>query len=173
MRLFPTPVKNLVIAALTAIVAALGLAFIWQHASKITPSGLVAATSGKSGEAQGAAPRLSARVPPGDALALCRTLLDATIRGDYAVFKRQCETRGDANMRSVASAPDTEMTFRKAARVLAKPCWSGYDLQYLGELSQSGGHQIFLWKLAPSAGRDEFLIRLTLRDGQLAGFFFQ
>lgn len=111
--------------------------------------------------------------PPAGALALCRTLLEATIRGDYAAFKRECESRGDANMRSVASNPETEMTFRKAARVLAKPCWGGYDLQYLGALSQSGGHRIFLWKLTPSSGRDEFLIRLTLRDHQLAGFFFQ
>ncbi len=119
-----------------------------------------------------AAPTPSPKAASTEADAMCRTLLDASVAGDFAVFKRVCEEKGDANMRMVASDPSTEETFRRASAVIAPPCKGGYELVPLGSLLQRG-HTVHLWRLKPSSGDDEFLVRLTLKNKRLAGFFFQ
>ncbi len=167
--------KNIAIGILTAAVILLAGLLARAHrqdSSTGVPSAAVAAEAASEPGRQPSGQAAPGQ-PPAEASSLCRELLGATISGDYATFKRVCETRGEMNMRAVASDPATEATFRGACRTLATPCWGGYDMQYLGELSQKGGYRIYLWKLVPKAGQDQFLVRLTLKDGRLAGFFFQ
>lgn len=47
-----------------------------------------------------------------------------------------------------------------------------YEAKYLCELAQRG-HRVHLWKLTFKDGGDDVVIRLALRDGKLAGLFFQ
>lgn len=117
-----------------------------------------------------AVPRAAA--PPAEAAVLARALLDASVKGDFDAFKRVAMTKGDERMRMVMSAPDTEATFRRASSVVGPVCKDGYALDPLGTLVQTG-HKVFLWRLRPGAGNDEFLVRLTLKDDRVAGFFFQ
>lgn len=167
--------RNIAIGILTAAVILLAVLLLRAHRRESSPDATAAAVAVEAASVPGRQPGEAASPgqPPAEASSLCRELLGATISGDYATFKRVCETRGESNMRAVASDPATEATFRRASRTIATPCWGGYDMQYLGELSQKGGHRIFLWKLVPKAGQDQFLVRLTLKEGRLAGFFFQ
>ncbi len=168
-------VKNITIGILAAAVILLAGLLVRAHRRDSSTGVAAAAVAAESANEPGrqASEQAVPGQPPAEASSLCRELLGATISGDYAKFKRVCETRGESNMRAVASDPATEATFRRACRTVATACWGGYDMQYLGELSQKGGYRVFLWKLVPKAGQDQFLVRLTLKDGRLAGFFFQ
>ncbi len=112
------------------------------------------------------------KAPSTGASAMCRTLLDASVAGDFDAFRRECEAKGDSNMRMVATDPSTGETFKRASAAIAASCRDGYDLEFLGSLTQRG-HDIYLWKLAPKTGGDQFVVRLTLKNKRLAGFFFQ
>lgn len=48
----------------------------------------------------------------------------------------------------------------------------GYQSTYLCQLKQAG-HQIHLWKLAFKDDGDDIVVRMALKDGKVAGFFFQ
>ena len=156
--------KNLFVFALAAIVAVSALVLIGRSGrgkeSRVEAPAQVQAIKQAGDEA------------PPEALTLCRGLLEDSIGMDFRSFRRTCEERGDDTMRKVASNTETEAAFRRAAGVLGPACKDGYELAYLGRLAQQG-HEVFLWKLSPASGGNEFLVRLTLKDGRLAGFFFQ
>lgn len=115
---------------------------------------------------------LKNELPEADVVALCRVLLNASIAGNFEAFQHVMTMRGDARMRRVITEPSTAETFRQASAVIGPPCRDGYALDALGSLVQTG-HKVYLWRLRPNAGSDEFLVRLTLRGDRLAGFFFQ
>lgn len=117
-----------------------------------------------------AAPEVEA--PSAEAAVLAWALLDASVAGDFDAFKRMAAARGDERMRMVMTDPATEETFRRASAVVGPVCKDGYEMHPLGSLVQTG-HTIYLWRLQPGMGADEFLVRLTLKGDQLAGFFFQ
>lgn len=110
--------------------------------------------------------------PSAEAAALARALLDASVAGDFDAFKRVAVAKGDERMRMVMTDPATEETFRRASAVVRPVCKDGYEMNPLGSLVQTG-HKIYLWRLRPGIGDDEFLVRLTLKGDRLAGFFFQ
>ena len=49
---------------------------------------------------------------------------------------------------------------------------TGYELTYFGELQQLG-MTTHLWKVSYVKGPDDSLVRLTLKDGKVAGFWVQ
>lgn len=105
-------------------------------------------------------------------LSLCKTFLETTIAGSFGAFKNACFKEGNGQMKLFAAQPSTKEMFRRAAKTIAPVCRQGYDLQYLDSMKQQGS-EVFLWKLVPGEGDSEFLVRLTLEDGKVSGFFFQ
>lgn len=109
---------------------------------------------------------------PARALSLCKTLLQATINGDFNAFKNECFKEGDAQMKLFAAQPATGEMFRRAAETIGPACKSGCDMEYLASINQQG-NEVYLWKLVPRSGKNQFLVRLTLNGGKVSGFFFQ
>ena len=109
---------------------------------------------------------------PARPLSLCNTFLKATIAGDFAAFKNESLKEGNGQMKLFSAQPGTKEMFRRASETIAPVCRQGYELEYLTSMSQQGS-EVFLWKLVPRVGHTQFLVRLTLTDGKVAGFFFQ
>jgi hypothetical protein len=66
----------------------------------------------------------------------------------------------------------TQEKFKNACDKFSSRLKKGYDCSYLGELKQKD-FQILLWKLTYKDGGDDTLARLVLKDGKVAGFWFQ
>lgn len=109
---------------------------------------------------------------PARPLSLCKTFLQAAIEGNFAAFKSACFKEGDGQMKLFAAQPATKEMFRRAAETISPVCRQGYELEYLTAMNQLGS-EVFLWKFVPRAGQNQFLIRLTLKEGKVSGFFFQ
>jgi len=109
---------------------------------------------------------------PARPLSLCKTFIQAAVDGNFAAFKNACFKEGDGQMKLFAAQPATKEMFRRASETIAPACRQGYELEYLTSMKQQGS-EVFLWKLVPRAGEDQFLVRLTLKDGKVSGFFFQ
>ena len=109
---------------------------------------------------------------PARPLSLCKTFLQAAVDGNFSVFKNACFKEGDSQMKLFAAQPATKEMFRRAAETISPACRQGYDLQYLTSMNQQGS-EVFLWKLVPREGENQFLVRLTLKGGKVSGFFFQ
>ncbi|MFM8658293.1 MAG: hypothetical protein ACKOD5_14355 [Chthoniobacterales bacterium] len=126
----------------------------------------------KSTAATGALAKVPESAAPTRPLSLCTTFLKATIAGDFAAFKNACLKEGDGQMKLFSAQPGTKEMFRRAAETIAPACGKGYELEYLTSMNQQGS-EVFLWKLVPRLGQSQFLVRLTLKDGKVSGFFFQ
>ena len=109
---------------------------------------------------------------PARPLSLCKTFLQAAVDGNFSAFKNACFKEGDGQMKLFAAQPATKEMFRRAAETISPACRQGYDLQYLTSMNQQGS-EVFLWKLLPREGENQFLVRLTLKGGKVSGFFFQ
>ena len=105
-------------------------------------------------------------------LSLAKTLLQTTIDGDFTGFKNGCKKEGDAQMKLVVTQPSAKDMFLKASASIGPLCKKGYELEYLTAMNQQGS-EVYLWKLIPKLGQSQFLVRLTLNGGKIAGFFFQ
>jgi hypothetical protein len=105
-------------------------------------------------------------------LSLAKTLLKTTIDGDFTGFKNECKKEGDAQMKLVVTQPSAKDMFLKASASIGPLCQNGYELEYLTAMNQQGS-EVYLWKLIPKLGQSQFLVRLTLNGGKIAGFFFQ
>lgn len=130
---------------------------------------LVAPKLVRTSAAAGAVPP---SVAPARPLSLCNTFLKATISGDFAAFKNECIKEGDGQMKLFSAQPGTKEMFRRASETISPACRQGYELDYLTTMNQQGS-EVFLWKLVPRAGQNQFLVRLTLTGGKVSGFFFQ
>ena len=109
---------------------------------------------------------------PARPLSLCKTLLQAAIDGDYKGFRSECFKEGDADMKLALAQAGAKEAFQRASETIAPLCREGYELQFLGSMTQEGS-DIYLWKLIPAAGQNQFLVRLALKNGKISGFFFQ
>ena len=63
----------------------------------------------------------------------------------------------------------TKQMFTQVSGQLAPRMKKGYSAVFLGELKQQG-YQVYLWKLTFKDGGDDFLARLSLKDGKVGGF---
>jgi len=123
-------------------------------------------------EAPAPAPVVAQVESPPRPLSLAKTLLRTTIDGDFTGFKNECKKEGDAQMKLVVTQPSAKDMFLKASASIGPLCKKGYELEYLTAMNQQGS-EVYLWKLIPKLGQSQFLVRLTLNGGKIAGFFFQ
>lgn len=108
----------------------------------------------------GAIHAFAAEAPKEDA-ACVQQLLTAVVNSDHAAFVAD----GEAVFKTMK--PEQFTAF--AARI-SPVLKSGYDLTYLGTLSQRG-YRVSLWKISLKAGGDDLLATLSMRDGKVGGFF--
>jgi len=81
----------------------------------------------------------------------------------------------DAFLKDATSAMSQAITSQVLASVstdLAPHLANGYALVYLGNLKQSGD-AVQIWKVTFKDGRDDALVKMSLNDGKLDGFFIQ
>jgi hypothetical protein len=80
-----------------------------------------------------------------------------------------------AFLKDATSAMSQAITSQVLASVstnLAPHLANGYALVYLGNLKQSGD-AVQIWKVTFKDGRDDALVKMSLNDGKLDGFFIQ
>ena len=63
----------------------------------------------------------------------------------------------------------TKQMFEGVSNQLAPRMKQGYRTTYLSKLRQEG-HDVFLWKLEFTEGANDHLIKMSLKDGKVAGF---
>ena len=154
--------KRVDLLAIAVVVAMVFVALLVQMLSpKQSPRPEIASTE------QSTVPEAPARP-----LSLCKTLLQSAIDGDYKGFRSECFKEGDSDMKLALAQAGAKEAFQRASETIAPLCREGYELQFLGSMTQEGS-DIYLWKLIPAAGQNQFLVRLALKDGKISGFFFQ
>ena len=148
---------------LLAIAAVVAMVFVALLVHMLSPKQSVqVVTAGETSKAE----------VPARPLSLCKTLLQAAIDGDYKGFRSECFKEGDSDMKLALAQAGAKEAFQRASETIAPLCREGYELQFLGSMTQEGS-DIYLWKLIPAAGQNQFLVRLALKDGKISGFFFQ
>lgn len=111
-----------------------------------------------------AATPLFAAQPPEQARQMLESLLAATQSGNYERFM------APANATFRAAIPKEQ--FRAVSEQLAPRLKNGYEATYLGTLDQRG-YDVHLWKLQFSDGDDDHLVKLSIEDGKVGGFWIQ
>jgi hypothetical protein len=102
--------------------------------------------------------------PDQRAQALFENLMAATISNNYEAFIAEC----DAGMKAALTKPMLE----GVSEQIAPRAKTGYDAQYLGDLSRHA-HTVHLWRLRFKDGKDDVLATLTVKDGKAAGFYLK
>ncbi len=96
-----------------------------------------------------------------------QTLFDALMKtvlaNDYDGFLTHC----DAAMKTAL----TKQMFTTASQQIASRAKQGYDAQYLGGLFQRG-YKVHLWRLRFKDNGDDILATMSIKDGQVGGFYF-
>jgi hypothetical protein len=64
----------------------------------------------------------------------------------------------------------TKEMFTPVSEELANRLKAGYSTVFLGELKQQN-YQVYVWKLTFKDGGDDFLARMSLKDGKVGGFW--
>ena len=92
-----------------------------------------------------------------------KQLINAVESGDHAAFVAE----GTPQFKATPPAAVVAVSKSYGARLK-----KGYDAAYLAELKQMG-HKVYLWKLTFKDGGDDMIARMVMKDGKVAGFFFQ
>ncbi len=100
---------------------------------------------------------------PADAQAASNKLLAAILSGNYAAFVAD----GEAAFKGLKKEQ-----FDVVVTQLGPYLKSGYEATYLGELHQKG-YQVTLWRLRFTAGGDDALATLSLKDGKIGGYWIK
>lgn len=102
--------------------------------------------------------------PPSEATSVFNALMTATVGDNYIAFQQP----GDAAFKSGI----TEEMFQKVAQQLAPILKDGYESTFLTAMKQQG-FDVYVWKITPKTGSDQFLARLVLKEGKASGFWIQ
>lgn len=95
---------------------------------------------------------------------ICTRLLTAIEKKDRASFvEGAIDVVRDGMTDAVMEATNKQVGGRLKA---------GYTATYLCSLKQLQ-HDIYLWKLSFKDDGDDLVVRLVMKDGKIAGFFFQ
>jgi hypothetical protein len=105
--------------------------------------------------------RASAAEPSKEETAASARLLAAIEKGDYASFVAD-------GTKEFAALPKEQ--FDAMAAQLGPVLKAGYDVSFLGDLSQKGFH-VTLWKLHFKDGGDDALAELSMKDGKVGGYW--
>ena len=93
-------------------------------------------------------------------------MLAAIASGSYDAFLR-------VRRRHVQGASIDKETIQKLSADLAGPLERGFQLEPLGSLDRQG-FRTFLWRLdLRGEDDDQLLVNLSLKDGQVGGFWIQ
>ena len=111
-----------------------------------------------------ALPALAAPAKPDPAEATMKKMIEAIRNHSYETFVAD----GDDTLR----AKLTRQQFDGVCGMVAPRLQQGYRTTFLGKLRQQG-FETFLWKLEPGDNGDEHLIKLSLKDGKVGGFWIQ
>lgn len=111
-----------------------------------------------------AATPLFATEPPGKATQILKTLLAATKSGDYERFMAPANAPFRAGI--------TKEKFMAVSEQLAPRLKKGYEATYLGKLDQLD-YDVYLWKLQFSDGGKDDLVKLSIKNGKVGGFWIQ
>jgi hypothetical protein len=95
---------------------------------------------------------------------ILNNLLIATEQNDYEAFLKDATAQVKAGL--------TKQMLAGASAEVAPHMKKGYEVAYLGSLSQQGS-EVHLWKLTFRDGHDDTLAKLVLKDGKVAGFWLQ
>lgn len=106
---------------------------------------------------------LLGEVPPA-AEEACRTLMEATESGDFAKF----QSVGDAEFREGI----TEEAFARVSDQMVPVLKPGYTTEFLTELVQQG-QKVYLWKITPKAGDNQFIAKVVMNGDEVTGFWIQ
>ena len=96
--------------------------------------------------------------------ALMKKLMTAVESNDYASFVADSIPEFKGNV--------TPQIVEGVSKQLASRMKEGYECVYLAELKQSE-FKVYLWKVVFKDGGDDELIKMVVRDGQVAGFWIQ
>ncbi len=107
-------------------------------------------------------PTISAADAPPAATQLCKTLLTAIATNDLAAFQND----GNEAFRSGITKP----MFESVSAQLSPLFKDGYESEFLTSLKQRK-MDVYLWKITPKTGSDQFVAKLVLEDGKVAGFW--
>lgn len=106
----------------------------------------------------------SAAAPPPGVQTLYETLMDATIHNKVERFHGAC----DESVRAAVTPEALGRVSDSVQPVLAP----GYDTDYLGNYRKTG-LDVHLYRVDPSAGEDDLLVMLAVRNGKCAGFLMR
>jgi len=101
---------------------------------------------------------------PEDVNKIFDTLVKATVSGDYTAF----QDPGTEEFRKGI----TEDMFRSVSTQVGSLLRDGYTAEYLTTLKQAG-YDVYVWKITPTTGENQFLARLVVSGGKAAGFWLQ
>ncbi|MFJ5537446.1 hypothetical protein [Vreelandella titanicae] len=95
---------------------------------------------------------------------LFHSQIDAIASEDYAQFM----DHADANFRQAISQDQFDTLSASLSPRLA----DGYQSEYLGALNQDG-FNVHLWKMTPSSSDSDHLVKMAMRENEIAGFWIQ
>lgn len=107
-------------------------------------------------------PTLPASDAPPTATQLCTALLAAIATNDLAAFQKD----GNDAFRSGLTKP----MFESVSAQLSPLFKDGYESEFLTSLKQRK-MDVYLWKITPKTGNDQFVAKLVLEEGKVAGFW--
>jgi hypothetical protein len=93
-----------------------------------------------------------------------KKLLEAIESKSYEDFAIEC----DDTMRAAL----TRQNFEGITGIYGPMLQKAYKTTLLGKLRQKG-FITYLWKLEPSEGKDEFLLKISVKNRKVGGFFIQ
>jgi hypothetical protein len=96
-----------------------------------------------------------------------QTLFDASMKAVIAIDYDGFMTHCDATMKAAL----TKQMFTAASQQIASRTKQGYEAQYLGGLFQRG-YKVHLWRLRFKDNGDDILATMSVKDGQVGGFYF-
>jgi hypothetical protein len=102
---------------------------------------------------------------PADAEAIMKRIVEAVKARSYDDFLVDADDRVKQGI--------TKQMFEGVAGQLAGRLTKGYKTSYLGGLRQKG-YATHLWKMEIADGKnDDVLVKISVKDGKVAGVFFQ
>lgn len=102
--------------------------------------------------------------PQAEPETLMKKMMEATKNGSYEQFLSDCDQKMKANL--------TKQMFEGVSGMLAPRLKQGWKQVYLGKLRQQG-NIVHLWRLEFADGKDDHLVRMSLKDGKVSGIFVQ
>lgn len=96
--------------------------------------------------------------------ALFHSKIEAIASNDYQKFLEH----SDANFRQAISLEQ----FEALANSLSSQLEGGYQSDYLGVLNQRE-FKVYLWKIDPSRSASDSLVKMAIRESEIAGFWIE